>query len=76
MSIWRVTKLFRHLGSYETFLSTMMAETAFGGLCKRHAEVGLHHAEMALPVLAAQLGMYMIFFWNLEGDKMIITNED
>ena len=54
----------------------MMAETAFGGLCKRHAEVGLHHAEMALPVLAAQLGMYMIFFWNLEGDKMIITNED
>ena len=73
-SIWRIARIFRlHNGSCETFLSTIMASFALGGLCRWHAKVVLHHAKMAISATIAQLGKYTVVFWNFSGNRTMHT---
>ena len=71
--IWRVGRNFKHWGTRETFLSTIMVRFALGGLCRWRAKVVLHHTKMVIFTLATQLGRYMVFFWNFTYCKIINT---
>ena len=67
---------FKHGGSCETFLSTIMDRFTLTGLCRWCAKVVLHHAKIVISGVATQPERHMVFFWNLADNRMIHILQD